>query len=313
MNQILSINVPKTKKNKSNKFNNPTDTKKILKVFAFLILIFGIGLVATGAYAFFSDQEKIKTENLVPTFSIETKSKNTIMVKITSPVNIARLEYYWGDGESTTVNGQNGQYLEKEIEIPSGTNTLHLIVKDVNGKESTYDKQYTLESDIKISVVENKINITYSGDKELSYLTYRWDENPETQINLSGKTVSEQIDAIKGLHELTVSIVDKDNHTESTTKKIKGVSKPKITINCDDTVTHFTINASDDVQLSKIRFTLDYDKENIYELDISDMNTKEYELTLPDSLKLHTGSNVIEVTVYNVDGVTETAGARVTK
>ena len=313
MNQILSINVPNESKKKQKTYRNPVSINTILKVFTFFLLVFGISLIATGAYAFFSNQEKIKNENLQPTFTIENKTEKSILVKVTSPVNISKMEYYWGNDDPQVVNGQNGQYLEKEIEIPSGTNTLHLVVEDVKGKVSTYDKQYVLKSDINISVSENKIKITYNSKKELSYMTYRWDENQESQINLSGNTVDEEIDAIKGLHELTVSIVDRDNHTESITKKINGVSKPKVSIDADESGTHFVVNASDDIQLSKIKFTLDFDEQNVYEIDIKDLKTKEYKFTLPDSLKLHSGENVLEVTVYNINGVSEYSGARIMK
>ena len=148
------------------------------------------------------------------------------MLKITHKKNIDRVEYNWNNNEKIVVNGNNGKYLEKEINIPSGTNTLHVLVVDVDGKEMTYEKQYELESNIDIEVSGNKIRITSEGDKTISYMTYRWDEEEEKTIQINGTSVDEEIEAIKGLHTLTVILVDEDNNTDTKQQKINGVSKP---------------------------------------------------------------------------------------
>lgn len=307
MNQILSTSMP-TNNNKKSKSSQPIAIGSILKFFAIAMSIFGILLVGVGGYSIYKGQSNQKDENIEPTISIENKTDNTIMLKITHKKNIDRVEYNWNNNEKIVVNGNNGKYLEKEINIPSGTNTLHVLVVDVDGKEMTYEKQYELESNIDIEVSGNKIRITSEGDKTISYMTYRWDEEEEKTIQINGTSVDEEIEAIKGLHTLTVILVDEDNNTDTKQQKINGVSKPKIVMGIDEQKEHFVIQASDEEKLSKIEFILNKEENQKYVLNLENKDLKEIQYRLPDNLKLKDGENIIEVTVYNSSGVSESTG-----
>lgn len=307
MNQILSTSMP-TNNNKKSKSSQPIAIGSILKFFAIAMSIFGILLVGVGGYSIYKGQCNQKDENIEPTISIENKTDNTIMLKITHKKNIDRVEYNWNNNEKIVVNGNNGKYLEKEINIPSGTNTLHVLVVDVDGKEMTYEKQYELESNIDIEVSGNKIRITSEGDKTISYMTYRWDEEEEKTIQINGTSVDEEIEAIKGLHTLTVILVDEDNNTDTKQQKINGVSKPKIVMGIDEQKEHFVIQASDEEKLSKIEFILNKEENQKYVLNLENKDLKEIQYRLPDDLKLKDGENIIEVTVYNSSGVSESTG-----
>lgn len=307
MNQILSTSMP-TNNNKKSKSSQPIAIGSILKFFAIAMSIFGILLVGVGGYSIYKGQSNQKDENIEPTISIENKTDNTIMLKIMHKKNIDRVEYNWNNNEKIVVNGNNGKYLEKEINIPSGTNTLHVLVVDVDGKEMTYEKQYELESNIDIEVSGNKIRITSEGDKTISYMTYRWDEEEEKTIQINGTSVDEEIEAIKGLHTLTVILVDEDNNTDTKQQKINGVSKPKIVMGIDEQKEHFVIQASDEEKLSKIEFILNKEENQKYVLNLENKDLKEIQYRLPDNLKLKDGENIIEVTVYNSSGVSESTG-----
>ncbi len=307
MNQILSTSMP-TNNNKKSKSSQPIAIGSILKFFAIAMSIFGILLVGVGGYSIYKGQSNQKDENIEPTISIENKTDNTILLKITHKKNIDRVEYNWNNNEKIVVNGNNGKYLEKEINIPSGTNTLHVLVVDVDGKEMTYEKQYELESNIDIEVSGNKIRITSEGDKTISYMTYRWDEEEEKTIQINGTSVDEEIEAIKGLHTLTVILVDEDNNTDTKQQKINGVSKPKIVMGIDEQKEHFVIQASDEEKLSKIEFILNKEDNQKYVLNLENKDLKEIQYRLPDDLKLKDGENIIEVTVYNSSGVSESTG-----
>lgn len=305
MNQILSTSMPMD--NKKKKSGQSIATSSILKFFGIAILIFGIFLAGTGVYAIYKNQSYQQEQNLEPTISIENKTENTVMLRITHKRNIARVEYGWNDEEKTVVNGNNGKYLETEIKIPSGTNTLHVLVVDETGKEMTYEKQYEMESKINLEVTGNKIKITYDGDTKISYMTYRWDEEEETTVEINNTSIDKEIDAIKGLHTLTVVVVDENNNTDTKQQKINGVSKPKITMGIDEQQQHFVIQASDEEQLSKIRFVLNKDEENqSYFVNLEEQNLKEIQYVVPFELKQ--GENIIEVTVYNTNGVSEETG-----
>lgn len=308
MNQILSTSMPMdNKKKKEKKVNtNPVAIKSILKFFAIAMLIFGIFTIGTGAYAVFKNQSDQQEQNLEPSISIEDKDEETILLKVVHKNNIAKLEYRWNDEESTVVNGNNGKYIEKQIKVPSGKNTLHVLVVDEDGKEIPYEKQYERESKINFEVSGNKIKITYEGDKKVSYMTYRWDEEEEKTIQINDTKIEQEIDAIKGLHTLTVIVVDEDNNTDTKVQKINGVSKPKITVAVDDAKQHFVIKASDDEKITTIVFRLNQDDNQYYTLNIADMNYNEIQYILP--MELQSGENTIEVTIKNASGVTEESG-----
>ena len=308
MNQILSTSMPMdNKKKKEKKVNtNPVAIKSILKFFAIAMLIFGIFTIGTGAYAVFKNQSEQHEQNLEQSISIEDKDEETILLKVVHKKNIAKLEYRWNDEESTVVNGNNGKYIEKQIKVPSGKNTLHVLVVDEDGKEIPYEKQYERESKINFEVSGNKIKITYEGDKKVSYMTYRWDEEEEKTIQINDTKIDQEIDAIKGLHTLTVIVVDEDNNTDTKVQKINGVSKPKITVAVDDAKQHFVIKASDDEKITTIVFRLNQDDNQYYTLNIADMNYNDIQYVLP--MELQSGENTIEVTIKNASGVTEESG-----
>lgn len=310
MNQILSTSMPSNNKKVRNR--KPVQIGSVLKVFAIALAIFGIFMLGTGAYAIYKNQTAEQEKNIEPTISIENKTDTTILLKVTHKKNIEKLEYGWNDEEKTVVNGNNGKYLEKEIKVPSGTNTLHVVVRDEDGKEMTYEKQYEIESNINIEVSGNKIKITYEGDTALSYMTYRWDEEEEKRIELNDEMeIKQEIEAIKGLHTLTVIVVDEDNNTDTKVQKINGVSKPKIVLDVDDQKEHFVIKASDDEKIEKVEFRLNQDDNQTYELNLGDENLKELNYRVP--FELQNGENIIEVTVYNSNGVSEESGVRFIK
>lgn len=308
MNQILSTSMPmdgkkKSKKNKQyNRNKQPVAVGIILKFFAISLLVFGVFMVGTGVYAIYTNQVIIKEENAEPTISIENKTDTVVLLKVLHQKNIAKLEYRWNDGNATIVNGNGGKYLEQEINVPSGINTLHVLVQDENGKESTYDKQYDIESNINIEVSGNKIKITSEGDTMLSYMTYRWDDGEEEKININDTSLEQEIEAVKGLHTLTVIVVDENNNTDTKVQKINGVSKPKLEITYDEEVKHFVIITSDDEKLSKIEFRMNED-EQTYMLNLEEMDLKELNYTVP--MEFEVGENILEVTVYNSNGISE--------
>lgn len=308
MNQILSVNMqPKGKKVK-NKDAKPVDTKLVMRIFAICLLILGIAIIAVAAYTIFKNLTSEESATLQPSITIEDKSEDTILLKVVSNKNISKLEYRWNDGESTVENGTNGKYIEKEIKVPAGTSTLYVTITDTNGEEYPYQKQYNRDSNIKLDVSGNKIKITYNGDKEISYMTYKWDDQDEQTIQINDTKINKEIDAIKGLHTLTVTVVDEDNNTDTKVQKINGVSKPEVKVRLDDAQTHFVITATDDEQIKTIEFKLNQDdnQDYIIHLDQNGNSLKEIEYTVP--MELQAGRNTIEVTITNSQGITTDSG-----
>ena len=193
---------------------------------------------------------------------MENKTDTTVLLKVMHNTGtISKVYYNWNDDDETTINGNDGKYVEQEIEIPSGNNTLYIRVVDGNGQEATYEKQYELESNINFEVSGNKIKITYDGDTTISYMTYRWDDEDEETIQINDKTINKEIDALKGLHTLTVIVVDENNKTDKKVQKINGVSKPTLTIDSNEDNTRFVIHVTDEEELSKIEIVLNDEQE----------------------------------------------------
>ena len=306
MNQILSTSMPMDDNRKKNKVKSskPIETRSILKFFAIIVVVFGISMIGTGVMAIYKNQMQVIEQNLEPTISIENKTERTALLKVMHQRVITKVEYAWNKSTPVVVYGNNGKYLEKEIKLPAGKNTLHVLVQDENGKEITYDKEYDIASNIDVKVSGNKIKITYEeSDTLISYMTYRWDEGEENTITINDTSINKEIEAMKGLHQLTIVVVDENNNTDTKVQKIKGVSKPNLEIDFDDEIKHFVIKTSDEEQLEKVEFKLNYDDAQNYVLNLKDMNLKELVYTLP--MELQVGENVLEVTVYNKNGLSE--------
>ena len=140
-------------------------------------------------------------------------------------------------------------------------------------------------------------------------MTYRWDEEEETTIQINDTTVEQEIDAIKGLHTLTVIVVDENNNTDTKVQKINGVSKPTVSVTTNSEKTHFIIKATDDEKITKVEFRINQDEEQEYELNLDSLDYKEFEYVVKEDIyELKQGENLIEVTVTNSDGVTEETG-----
>ncbi len=314
MNQILSTSMPMDDNRKKNKVKSskPIETRSILKFFAIIVVVFGISMIGTGVMAIYKNQMQVIEQNLEPTISIENKTERTALLKVMHQRVITKVEYAWNKSTPVVVYGNNGKYLEKEIKLPAGKNTLHVLVQDENGKEITYDKEYDIASNIDVKVSGNKIKITYEeSDTLISYMTYRWDEGEENTITINDTSINKEIEAMKGLHQLTIVVVDENNNTDTKVQKIKGVSKPNLEIDFDDEIKHFVIKTSDEEQLEKVEFKLNYDDAQNYVLNLKDMNLKELVYTLP--MELQVGENVLEVTVYNKNGLSEYTGVKFIK
>ena len=59
---------------------------------------------------------------------------------------------------------------------------------------------------------------------------------------------------------------------------------------------------------NQIEFILNKEENQKYVLNLENKDLKEIQYRLPDDLKLKDGENIIEVTVYNSSGVSESTG-----
>ena len=307
MNQILATKTDNKKRKKPRMPGKSvsSDIAKVTKVFAIGLIIFGGCVIGTGSYALYKEKETTNkttiNEMSKPVISVEAieGDESTILLKTTSNIGIETVVYQWNDGKKTTLTGNGGKYLEQKVQIPSGSNVLNITVVDSQNQESTYSKKYELNSNIKLEAIGNgKIKIEYAGETEISYLTYRWDNQDENKIDINSKTINQEIDTLNGKHTLTIIVVDVNNHTETKVQQTNGVSIPTIDIRFNEDKTSYIINVKDDVELKEVIITLDEDDSKKYGQKI---NGKEFQF----EIALKEGSdNKMKVQVTNSDDQT---------
>ena len=304
MNQILSTENIKEKK----KRKGPAEISSVAKFFSISILIFGIFIIGTASYSMYKDYQDSQTITK-PTVNVSQTGEDTIVLKVLHDKALAKVTYSWKDDEVIDLNVNGRKNIEQEIEIPTGTNILKIYAQDVNGQEINFTNTYTREGEITLDVTKqedgNNIIISATGKSELSYLTYRWDEEEETRVDINNTQIEQEIEAIKGTHTLTVIVVDVNNNTETKEIEVQGVTKPKLEVAPDASGNNFVVTMSDEQGLEKVEFIINETKKYRVMLD----GKTEHEFSYP----LEEGENKLNVTVYNTSGVTENRKVKITK
>ena len=306
MNQILSVeNTTKKKEKKIRNSGGPVEIGSILKFFAISLLIFGVFMIGTGSYAMYKDS-KTEAAKAKPVINVSEISGSELALKVTHSKVLSKITYRWNNEKEKEVYSNGKNEIQENIIIPTGQNTLYITAIDTEGEEMSYSNTYYNESGIEIefSVEGNNIKITTEGEEELSYMTYRWNDDEETKIDINDTKLEELVEIPRGLNTLTVIVVDKNNQTQTKEQEINGVTKPKLEVTTDGH-SNFIIKASDEQGLKKVEFIINEEERNMLNLE----GRTELEYSYP----LHEGTNKLEVTIYNINDVTEVFRAMVRK
>ena len=148
---------------------------------------------------------------------------------------------------------------------------------------------------IHLSVEGANMHATLIGEKEISFVTYKWDEEEETKIEINSISDDIEIEIPGGEHKLTITAVDINNNSQTKKQRVKGVTRP--TLEVVQNGSQFTITSSDEIGLDKVEFILNGKG---YRCRVE--GEKETEITFD----LQEGENSLEVTTYNTEGETET-------
>ena len=317
MNQILSVEDTKKKNKKAKKEKMPRNSgpiaiESILKFFAIAILIFGVFMIGSGSYSMYVNSQG-DTSNTKPTIQVEENEDGTqITLRVLHDKALAKVTYSWNSGEEIEVQTNNSKQVEQVIDVPTGDNILSIYAQDANGQETSYQKAYSLEGDITIDLAldGSNIKVTATGKNELSYMTYRWDEEEEQRVDINNTEIEQSIEIPEGQHTLTVIVVDVNNTTQTKTQEVKGVTKPHLEVTADGTE-NFLIKASDNEGLKRVEFIVNETDKYAINLDevYSIEDRKEFEYRFP----LQDGENKLEVTAYNESGVSNTVKVRFNK
>ncbi len=297
MNQILATSNPTNKKTKNKRSGGPADIKTIVRVFAIVMLVFGVFMIGTGSYAIYRDNEANNSEITKPVITEKLNEDSTaVILTVTHDKAIDRIEYSWNDNEVQTITGNGRKYIEQEIEIPGGTNTLNVRAIDTQGQEISTQRQFTAEEIINLAVSGSKLKITAENETEIAYMTYRWDDEEEQRIDINATTVDQEIDIPMGEHDLTVILVDVNNETITKEQKVKGVTKPTITVEKDDAGEYYLITITDETGLDRVELNIRGEERNIT-VENGEKELK-YKIKINDN-----DENRLIITAYNVDGI----------
>lgn len=306
MNQILYTTPAK-------KGGRPLEIKTVLRIFAILCIIFGCILVGQASFAMLT-QEKNDTTN-VPLVEIAQEGNNLI-VNVKHDKIIDKIVYSWNANQEIVLQGKGRMQITETIAMPEGINTLVLKVIDIEGKTVSYSKDYELakgdviKPEIELLVEGSKVKIVAKDETALSYITYYWNNEDETRVNVredSPKQIEEKIDILKGENTLTIVAVDKSGNEAVKEQTFKGVKKPVIELARDGN--ELIIKVSDEEGIQKIEYTLNG---LYYSTDPNNtgtpLNMKEFEFRQP----LSAGENKITISAYNVSGLKEEVSGETT-
>lgn len=299
MNQILSVQKNNEKKKNKSKIN--IDMKRMAFIISIIMIIFGITCIGKGAFAIMENVDfENKLESAVPQISIEQDGQSVI-ISVSHIKNIDSISYSWNNDETKKINGNNSNYVSEVIELPRGNNTLSVTALDVTGKKETAKKDFSIDTGkdiqkptVEISVVGNYIKIVAKDDLELSYLTYRWNDEQEEIIHpTSGDNakIETQIEIKRGQNSLTVIAVDAGNNTTKREEKFAGLTKPVVDVKADGD--SLIIYAKHDVAIDRIEYTLNGQKYSIQYTPGPEMQYRQ---------KMTEGYNKISVQAYSTDG-----------
>ncbi len=296
MNQILSTG---DKQEKSN-INN------IIRIFCVIIIVFSIFFIVQGTYALVkSKNEKIISNADRPNVSIDSKGGSAV-INVKNNKSISKVLYSWDNGESMEIDAQNKTELAETVVVPNGDCTLNISVIDSNGLVSKYEQKFEYDPsvdlaspEINISAVPGKITIEAKDNVEMGYITYKWNDEQEVKVEVSGEDrtkIVQEIEVKKGSNTLKVVATDKAGNTKQDERDILGASKPKIVVGKSGS--DLVIKVTDEEQVTKVEYTINgsqYTQENTGD------NKKEFVF----KVGMKQGENVIVIKAYNKSGLVQ--------
>ena len=308
MNQILSMNIEKSKK------KSKVSIKKIVIVFCIILIIFGTGITVNGSYSYYKNlKEKTERQLFInnsekPNITTERENANTINIVVSHDKEIAYISYSINEQDEIEINANNRINIKEQVTLKAGTNNIKITAKDIIGITSIYETTVEVEDGPMISLtpLEGKIQaVTQGSNADIDKISYYWDNNVETATVLTINDIKNEtlIDvSLEGEHVLHVEAIDKEGKRSFKSQKIEGVSKPTIEITTDKT--YFYIKATDSQELAKIEIKL-----NNNEVITEEINSIEYN----KKITLENGENKLTVKVYNKKDVSQVSRVKYTK
>ena len=270
MNQILDYDPNK----KSGGSSSGSD--KVVRVFAVILVLFALGLLASGAYGIYNNNKVQNSNSDKPTYATITAEQNEngkVTVSVSHDKAIEEMFYSWNTSAERSYKGEGSKTLEKELDLPAGTNTLHIKIVDINGVETSFEKEFTAEDGldilnpvISITVIDGndedklkKLKITATDETKLDFITYRWNDDEEVKVESNEDTPKEivlELDILRGVNDITIVAVDSSNNTTTETKNFTALTKPEVIVTLSADGKNLEIETTHENGISNIYYTL---------------------------------------------------------
>lgn len=146
-----------------------------------------------------------------------------------------------------------------------------------------------------------KVKASSLTDMKIESITYWWEEEEKTTVEVSDMQYETVIPSKQGTHYLYVEATDENGNKKEAQQLVIGASGPEVTI-LTDGVSNYVVRVKDDEKIDKIEIILNGEIEEI------EVNSKEYEY----KVAIPQGDSLIEVTAYNIYGLSTNKKAKVT-
>lgn len=296
-NNIQRNNKPKNKE--------PMQIKSVVRMFAIIILLFGLILSGSGAYAVITEINDQKNA-VIPTVST-TKQGAEIKINVSSSAGIDSVSYSWNNNGSVAVSGQNKTQVELSTNIPAvGTtqvNTLNIEVTDSKDHKTKFVKNYVQENSdtekptIDFENVDKNVKITIEDNEELDTIVYQIgdDEPKEVKADEGQNKVEITLPVEQGQQTIRIEATDKAGNKEEKTQEVKGATEPKIEVTVDSTdPSYLIIKVHDDDAIKMVAY---YINDVLYQTNPDvPLGTTDFEYRQ----KVEKGENKVKINAYNV-------------
>lgn len=300
MNQILIT--------KDEKGRSTLGLKPIIIFFAVALIIVGFIFLGQGAYKSYIKAQESK-DYPRPTLALE-KNGSSLNMYFKGEIPINKIEYAWNDGSISLLEVSGKKEVKFDVEMPNGNNNLQVYVIDVNGNKTKFeqkvsftqaDNKDTEKPKITITKGETagKIKIKATDNKEIDYVSYKWEDEDEVVIKATEETKKEivqEINVQKGTKKIVATVVDKTGNKKSLTMDIVGSNGPTVKVSIADN--NFVIKVTSEASLTKITYTHNDEEKNVENIP---EKSKEFEFKVP----LKDGVNYLKINAYENDIMTE--------
>lgn len=235
--------------------------------------------------------------------TIEKNGEKEFSFEIENRIGVNDLILKTVDVEDATVTYENIKivYDQNNITPPQVQNGeedddgLGELEEDDNPTPNDIDWEQAVANDktkptVTLTSGQGKVVITASDDVKMSYVTYSWNEGEETTItglSEDEKTLSAEIDAIRGDNKLKIKAYDKAGNSKEIEKSVHGTDGPQITVKKDEG--KLNISVTDEFGITKIEYNF-----NNEEKTFENIEGTNYEF----SVDLVDGENFIIINAY---------------